>query len=389
MGRKGKGNSLKSITFSYDFNESAYKNMLKNLLRDRLLMLVILLIIIIRLLALASTAIEYHYTYGFYPIISSFLRILFGWIPFSIGDLIYLAGIIYIIIKLRKYILLIRRKAFPNPVKWHAFRKLIIILGCIYIVFHLFWGLNYYRLGIASQLNLEVKPYTTADLTTLAVLLQEKLNHYAVEVDSLHRARLNNNSILFREGMQTYSETGKQFSYLKYGHRSLKPSLFTHIGKYIGFTGYYNPFSGEAQIKTTEPVFMKPFILTHEMAHQLGYAKENEANFVGYMASKTSSNSDFNYSAYFEMTLYALSDLRRRDSATVIELKNEWEPRVKNDYLEYLRYLKKSENPVEPFIMKFYNQFLKINNQPHGNRTYNEVIAWLIAYMKKYGPEAI
>ena len=363
--------------------------MLKKLLRDRLLLLVFLLFILIRLAALASTAIEYHYTYGFYPIISGFLRVIFGWIPFSMGDLLYVAAIIYLVIKIRKYIILIRRKAFPNPVKWHVIRKLLLVLGLIYIVFYLFWGLNYYRLGIAKQLNLEVKPYTTADLTTLAILLQEKLNHYAVEVDSVKRQRLNKNSELFKETIQTYSETSNQYPYLKYRHTSLKPSLFTYIGQYVGFTGYYNPFSGEAQIKTTEPVFMKPFIITHEIGHQLGYAKENEANFVGYLACKTSTNIDFNYSAYFEMTLYALSDLRRRDSSTVNELKDQWESRVKNDYVELIQYLKKNENPVEPFIMKFYNQFLKLNNQPHGNRTYNEVIAWLIAYMKKYGPEAI
>jgi hypothetical protein len=49
----------------------------------------------------------------------------------------------------------------------------------------------------------------------------------------------------------------------------------------------------------------------------------------------------------------------------------------------------KSENAVEPYISKFYDQFLKLNRQPKGTRTYNEVVAWLIAYQKKYGVEAI
>lgn len=363
--------------------------MVKKLLKDRLLMAVILLIILIKLAELAPTAIEFHYTYGIYPKVSALLRILFGWLPFSIGDLIYLSAIIYLIIKIRKYILMIRNRKLHKPEVAHLFRKLFIVLSCVYIVFQLFWGLNYYRLGIAKQLELEVKPYSTADLTTLAILLQEKLNHFAVEVDSVHRARLDKNKVLFNEAIHTYSETSKQYPYLTYKHRSIKPSMYSYVGQYFGFTGYYNPISGEAQIKTSEPVFMKPFIICHEIGHQLGYAKENEANFVGYLTCKNSGNIDFNYSAYFEMTLYALSDLRHRDSLVMKELKSEWEPRVESDYREYLRYLKKNENPIEPYIMKFYNQFLKLNNQPHGNRTYNEVVAWLIAYMKKYGPEAI
>jgi hypothetical protein len=39
--------------------------------------------------------------------------------------------------------------------------------------------------------------------------------------------------------------------------------------------------------------------------------------------------------------------------------------------------------------MRFYDGFLKMNNQPKGKETYNEVVAWLIAYMKRYGEEAI
>ncbi len=62
---------------------------------------------------------------------------------------------------------------------------------------------------------------------------------------------------------------------------------------------------------------------------------------------------------------------------------------VKKDYRSYLQYIYDSKNVVEPFVSVFYDNYLKMNNQPKGARTYNEVTAWLIAYLKKYGPEAI
>ncbi len=36
-----------------------------------------------------------------------------------------------------------------------------------------------------------------------------------------------------------------------------------------------------------------------------------------------------------------------------------------------------------------YDHYLKLNNQPHGKETYNEVVGWIIAYAKKYGWEKV
>ena len=52
-------------------------------------------------------------------------------------------------------------------------------------------------------------------------------------------------------------------------------------------------------------------------------------------------------------------------------------------------FYRKYENPVEPLITWSYGHFLKANNQPAGKQTYNEVVAWLIAYYKKFGVDAL
>ena len=137
------------------------------------------------------------------------------------------------------------------------------------------------------------------------------------------------------------------------------------------------------------PTFIKPFVLTHEIAHQLGYAKENEANLVAFLVSRTSDNKEVVYSAYFEMYLYTISELKRRDSSVAKQFIENLHPQVKRDEVAYRKYLIQSKNPVEPYISIFYDQYLKWNRQPKGKLTYNEVVAWLIAYMKKRGTTAI
>jgi hypothetical protein len=372
-----------------DFNESAYKNMLKSLLRDRKLLILLFIAIVIKLFSLNEALVEQYYTYGFYPLFSRLLRSLFGWIPVSIGDIFYLAAFIWLVWKTWKLISLLAKKQLQEYLSRVLFKKYIRLVLWIYIVFNVFWGMNYNRLGIEHQLGLKVENYTANDVYELASSLQVKLNGYAMGVDSLKRLHLDDNSFLFREGVAVYYKIKEQYPYLSYQSASIKGSLYSHVGQYFGFTGYYNPFSGEAQVKTTVPAFIKPFILCHEIAHQLGYAKENEANMVAFLAGRESNNLEFRYSAYYDAYTYAIRELVRFDTTRFKELRMSVHPQFKKDYKTYLEYIYNSRNVVEPFMSDFYDSYLKMNNQPKGKATYNEVVAWLIAYMKKYGAQAL
>jgi len=54
-------------------------------------------IIIVKWLGSYPELIENYYSKGLYPLISNFFRLAFGWLPFSIGDLIYAILIIFAI----------------------------------------------------------------------------------------------------------------------------------------------------------------------------------------------------------------------------------------------------------------------------------------------------
>lgn len=363
--------------------------MFKSLLRDRLLISLLVMSVLIKIFSLNPAWVEKYYTFGFYPLVSKLLRSILGWIPFSFGDLLYAAAFIFFVWKAWKFIRLLAKRQVKEYLSWILFRKYLKLVLWIYIVFNIFWGLNYDRLGIAKQFGLNVQQYTPGDLYELTILLQKRLNVYAAQVDSLKRLRLNKNQTLFKEGIAAYENASKQYPFLAYDQPSIKPSMLTHLGRYFGFTGYYNPFTGEAQLKTDVPVFTKPFIVCHEIGHQLGYAKENEANFSSYLSGRVSDNVEFRYSVYYDMYRYAMSDLFIYNRPCFIELKESEHPQVKKDNRTYREYLLKSSNAVEPVMSLAYDRYLKMNNQPRGKEAYNEVVGWLMAYMKKYGKEAL
>jgi len=363
--------------------------MFKSFLRHRLLIALLLLSVLIKAFSLNPVWVERYYTFGIYPVISIGLRTLLGWVPFSVGDLLYIGASIFLTAKGVKVVRLMIKRQLRKYLSWTLFRKYLKMVLWIYIVFTVFWGLNYDRQGIAHQFGLKAGHYTPADLYELSSVLQQRLNFYALRTDSVKRLLLNNNPTLFKEGIAAYQHAARQYPFLTYRQPSIKPSMLTYLGRYFGFTGYYNPFTGEAQLKTTVPVFTKPFIVCHEIGHQLGYAAENEANFSSYLAGRTSGNPEVRYSVYYDMYSYAMRDLFLYNPLCYIELKKSEHPQVKKDNRTYREYLLKSKNAIEPVMSIAYDRYLKMNNQPQGKESYNEVVGWLIAYMKKYGKEAL
>jgi hypothetical protein len=203
------------------------------------------------------------------------------------------------------------------------------------------------------------------------------------------RDSFNSKRVLFEKTTEAYLYADNLHPFLRYDPQSLKPSLYSYLGNYFGFEGYYNPFSGEGQVNTTIPRFLEPFVTAHEAAHQLGYAKENEANFVAFIACRSYPNPTFRYSMYLDMYLYSVTELGRKDSLLARSYFAKLNPQVKKDIEEYKDFLRRNRNPVEPVISWIYDGYLQANNQPEGKRSYNQVVAFLIAYYKKFGKEAL
>lgn len=342
----------------------------------------------IKLFSFFPGTVEKYYSTGVYLFIARLLRIAFGWVPFSVGDILYgLAGI-YLVYTLISFLKKLFKKQVDRPYFFSFIKKAVFVFLVVYVVFNSLWGLNYNRYGIAYQLHLNVQPYSTSELQGILQVIVERLNSLD-SASRLQRNELKTKSVLFLNSVDAYKRLGDENPIFGYPSPSVKPSLFSYAGDYLGFTGYYNPFSGEAQVNTTVPVFVQPFTTCHEIGHQLGYAKESEANFAGYLSAKSSGNKAFQYSVYFDLYLYAAKELYLRDSTLLVPLRESLKPAIRKDYRELREFYQKYENPLEPVISKLYGNYLKANQQPQGIMSYNEVIAWLIAYEKKYGKPAV
>ena len=351
--------------------------------------LLIIAAIVIKWISLYPDWVEDNYTYGLYPMIAKVQRVLFGWLPFSIGDLFYIFLILVVIVKTVQFFKLVFKKKLNRKYFIAGLQQIIFFFLFLYVIFNLFWGLNYNRKGIAYQLDLQKKQYNLEELDTLTTIIQRRLNEYAALIDQKQIDSFEKKKTLFDECAEAYRYAAEKYPFLSYNNHSVKPSMFSYVGNYLGFQGYYSPFSGEAQVNTKFLPFLEPYITAHEIAHQLGYAKENEANFVGFLACKSSPSNVLHYSTYFDLYNYSIAEIWNRDSLLAKEFQKKLHPQVVRDRKDLREFYQKHKNPIEPIISWVYTQYLKANNQPEGKMSYNAVVGWLIAYMKKYGKDTL
>ncbi len=344
----------------------------------------LVLIILIKLFASNSSWIEKFYSNKFYYYFSIFLRSIFGWIPFSIGDALYFVAGLWLLIKIIKYSALLFRRRLKKAIFYGMLWKFLLLLCSIYLVFNIFWGLNYDRKEIGWQLHLDKVDYDTSSLILIQELLLQRVNE-TKKILVINHALYPAKKELFKRARQCYDDAEKKYSFLKYKSGSIKSSFYGWLGNYLGFTGYYNPFTGEAQVNTTVPKFLLPYITLHEMGHQLGYAKENEANFSGYLAAANAGDTLFQYSTYLDLFMYANREVYYFDTTLSRNAAAKLIPEVKADLLEWRKFNEAHTSFIEPTVTWLYGKYLQINQQPKGMRSYNQVIAMLIAYYKKFG----
>ena len=340
--------------------------------------------ILIHIYARNPERVESGYSTQFYPLFGSFLRQITGFVPFSIGDIFYGMLIGWLLYALMKKLFRLFRKKEKETSEARWYWIWLSRLAIVYIVFNLFWGVNYNRTGAAGQLGITVRDYTVEELKDLNCVLLDSMNHNRAAM-AVSGNRKKSKKEMFEHVSVTYQALQKKYPFLGYQNPSIKSSFWGWFGNYAGFTGYYNPFTGEAQVNTTVPDFLQPFIACHEVAHQLGYARENEANFVGFLAARASPDPSFRYSAYLDLFTYANRSLYALDSIAAELVRRDMSRDVKDDIAEWVRFSRKHRNPIEPLIRWAYGKYLEGNQQPKGIFSYDEVTAYLVAYRKKFG----
>ena len=330
------------------------------------------IVIFLELIKFNSILIENYYSTFLYKYSSSVFLYIFGKLPFSVGDILYLLTPFILYFNINKEDT--RRKNIKN---------LLCFLMLIYIIFQFQWGLNYHRTPLKNKLLIEHN-YSTKSLINITDLFIRNTNNIQEELsksDTLPVIFSDNTNPIYNASIKAV-QTLKKNKVLNENAPlvSLKNSLFSTPLSYMGFSGYINPFTLEAQINKNIPKIQIPTTICHEIAHQMGYSAENEANFIGIIASIESKNNLVNYSGNILALKYLLNELYKVDKVSYDILYLKINRGVIKNIQEARKELDKFNNPLEPYFKNIFDYFLKANNQVDGIKSYNLVVNLLINY---------
>lgn len=335
-------------------------------------------IIVLQFLPFFSTAVEKYYSTGLYPKIASCLRIVFGFVPFSIGDVAYFVLII----------LLIRwfwKKQKTWKIAWKDnLLQILSALSLFYFFFHFLWAFNYYRQPLFEKMQIQ-REYSEADLlhfTQKLILKTNEIHSKITKNDSLKVVYPYAQNVTFKMNLNGYKNLSRQYSYFTYSHVSIKNSLFSLPLTYMGFGGYLNPFTNEAQVNGLMPVYNLPFTSCHEMAHQMGFASESECNFISFLATTANDDAYYKYSGYSYALRYCLGILSYQNEKIFKETLATIHPGILKNYRESEEFWKQYETPIETGFKIFYDNFLKMNQQKDGLESYSKFVDLMVNYYK-------
>ncbi|MBD1392678.1 DUF3810 domain-containing protein [Mucilaginibacter glaciei] len=345
---------------------------------------IIILFIVIYLLTLFAgypNAVERYYSEGLYPVVCYLLHPVLNLLPFSFGDVLYTAIVLYLLYAIFTAFRLLFKKRFVQLGK--LLLGIFIGVQAGIVLFYLLWGMNYFRPSAAERLNLRDSTFTTADLQAVTTILIDSANHCRARLAPADL--LQSNDTIYQKARKAVNVLANTSVGFKTYSPGIKPSILTPFMNYLGTSGYYNPFTTEAQMNYQMPVFNRPFVACHEMSHQMGYGPEDEANFVGFLAATASEDKLLRYSGYYLAVEEFMHTLRRVDTVAHKQLKLRISPGVKNDFKAERMYWLSYQNKINTISSIFYDNFLKANNQPEGLETYNRMVSLVMAIYKKNG----
>lgn len=330
--------------------------------------------------------IEQFYTSVFYKIIATMLSFITGWLPFSVAELMIVSFVLFVVFYILRTILhLYKLKNKRLEVLKKFILNILATVGLIYFSFQLLWGFNYQRLTLDKVFQLELRKSSTEELSQLCIqlanssnLLRRSINENQQGVMMLPYSKKN----ILKTAQFGYDKASIQHPKLKGQYGTPKAILLSVPMCYTGITGFYFPFTNEANVNMAEPVSFLPFTTAHEMAHQRGFAKEDEANYIAYIACINHPDVNFKYSGTLAALSYSLNSLSRTDAIKYKEVILTCSKGVLNDLKYNQEFWEKYSGTIEKIGDKVNDSYLKSQNQHSGTKSYGAMVDLLLAEYK-------
>ncbi len=313
------------------------------------------------------------YAVTVYPVLVGIIGRFSGVFPFSVVEiLLYLC------------ILLVIYDVISHFHQWKELLQRLFLFACILAFSYTAnCGINYYRKPFSYYLDLDVRESSAEELRALCAFLTRQVNEaheaLAQEAEPLPATRFQESANDGRLAMYRLSETYPQLAGY---YPQAKGLLVSRILSVQQLSGIYSPFTIEANYNREMTGYNIPHTVCHELSHLRGFMREDEANFIGYLACIGWDSPEFRYSGYLTGWIYAGNALAKQDFDTYHQLYGQLHPEVLADLRENSMFWDRFEGKVAEAANQMNDVYLKINSQEDGVKSYGRMVDLLLAYYR-------
>ena len=310
------------------------------------------------------------------------LAYLTGWIPFSLAEMVIILSPLIVV-----SLIIYAGNRFSSS--WHDVlifcTSLCSVLALFFSLFTFAFAPGYHGTTLDKKLGIERADVSAEELYDTALILADKVNEVVPEV----AFRIKNFSVMpytYSEMndklIDAYDKACQEYKFIQKLDSRLKPVMLSEAMSYTHITGVYTFFTGEANINVAFPDYTVPFTAAHELAHQRGVAREDEANFVAYLVCTMSDDPYIQYSGYENLFEYVASALYRADKELYREAMSALRTEARYEMNAYSAFFDKYRDSVASEISGVVNDtYLTIQGTP-GTASYGMVVDLAVAYYK-------
>ena len=312
--------------------------------------------------------VEEYYSEFIYQYIFKFYSMLFSGFSIAIGDLLVLLALISSIIY---FIFFFRFKI-------NDFINVFAVISITIFLFYSLWGLNYFKTPLLSKLDIGEIKYESLQ-TTLDRLIDDVNEAHLIlgdEDSTLENLEFDKEKIISELKLDNIKKFDK-ISTTKFAKKSIIPKIFL----YQGVSGYINPFTLEAIVVEEIPSIDFSITVLHEQAHQLGYAAEEDANFLAFISSINNQDPLIKYSGYVFGLSYLLNEIQISHNDNLSSFTDKINSGIIEDINSRRKFWQKySNNIINSLQNILYDFYLKSNNQKAGIASYSRIVNHIINY---------
>lgn len=327
--------------------------------------------------------VEAFYAKAIYPFIREFVGTLTGWTSYSLAELFAVLAIAWFGYRsVRNVRAVFRKRRSLRNLGAHVLSGSLALAGVLYTWGMLGWGFNYYRQPFLHLEHLDRVGITAGELRAVSQKLVVEANELRAileeDDDGVMRTHDGDRAALERAKV-AFDVRGLEYLSLRDGFVSRPKGLVLPLLPWLSVSGIFFPYTGEPSVGMEQPDHDRLFAGCHEMAHQLGWAREEEANFVGYAVCRRHPDADYRYAAAQGALSYAMGALRRVDPDAAAAVALTLGKGLERDWDASRNFWKRYDTRFGDFALRINDAYLKAQGQEAGIHSYGLMVELLVA----------